>query len=236
MRRRALLSGGGIVALAALAGGCMIPFLFLPMRSGLTASVVGVVGKADIHEVAGDYYEGYTESFFAEHGNRRGQVLHVRLSTRRDLVSFIRRKHLMMTASWHFCDDARREFSVGGGRIFVNGVLVVMGASSGYRKYTNGGSVWKPVSTPSPARDGNGRFAYDTILYVRTEARRHGSDVGEAFDLEREPRDVCVAVWLTTKPAGYFTKAARIPKEEIAAALGVAAPSASLAELDSTTR
>ena len=34
-------------------------------------------------------------------------------------------------------------------------------------------------------------------------------------------RGVCVALWLITKVGGYHTMDARIPKEEIAAALGV---------------
>ena len=229
-----------IVAVPALlAGGCMIPFVFLPMRSGLTASVAGVISKADIHEIAGDYYHAYSESFWTKRGSHRGQMLHVRLSTSRDLMSFGLRKNLMMRARWHFCGDSRQDVYLGGSRVFVNGVPVV-GSVGGYQTFVNGMGVWKPVSMPSPAHDGVGRFVYDTVLYVQDrrteEERRYGSDVYEAFDLEREPRDVCVAVWLTTKPSGYFTKAARIPKEEIAAALGVQVPSTSPAELDGATR
>ena len=39
--------------------------------------------------------------------------------------------------------------------------------------------------------------------------------------LERDPRDVCVWVLLATKLRGFRTNTAKIPKEEIAAALGV---------------
>ena len=203
------------IVAAALAGGCLLPFL-LPMRSGLAASVEGVVGKADIHEIADDHYLAHPEMFWPE------EMLHVRLSTSRDLVSFSHRKHLRMDLQWRFCDDGRQEVSLGGVEAFVNGV-----------------SVWERSSKPSPARDGTGRFVYDAILYVRDsgteKGERYGSVVFEAFDLAREPRDVCVAVWLVTKPGGYRTKPARIPKEDIAAALGVEVPSVSPAEGGATT-
>ena len=194
----------GVAAL--LAGGC--PLFFPPIRSDLTASVEGVVGEDDIHKIAGGYFTN-RESSWTMFGSRRGQLLHVRLSTSRDLVSLSYRKHLGITVRWHFCDDAQQEVYLGEGQAFVNGT-----------------EVWG-LSTPSPARDGTGRFVYDVVLHVRDarpeeDRRRWGSGVvKEAFDLELEPRDVCVALWLITKMGGYRTTDARIPREEIAAALGV---------------
>lgn len=66
-----------IVAVAVLAGGRSL--LHMPIRTGLTASVAGVVGQADIHEIAGDHYMNQ-ESSRAKYGSRRRQMLHVRLS------------------------------------------------------------------------------------------------------------------------------------------------------------
>ena len=197
-----------IVAVAALAGGCM-----LPVRSGLAASVEGVVGKDDIHEIVGDYF-GKPRVILDRYGNRRGQLLHVRLSTSKDLGSFSGRKHLLMSLRWRFCDNARQEVNLGIPQAFVNG-REVFGL---YR--------------PSPWQDGAGRFVYDAILRVRDvrpeEDRRTFASgvVEEAFNLEREPRDVCVRVRLISKLSGYRTRVARIPKEEIAAALGVDVSSA----------
>ena len=91
-----------IVATAAVVSGCM-----LPVRSGLTATVESVVGKNDIHEIAGDYF-ATRESFWTKYGNRRGQLLHVRLSTSSDMVSFSVRKGLVMSLQWRFCDNARQ--------------------------------------------------------------------------------------------------------------------------------
>ena len=199
-----------IVAIAAFAGGCM-----LPIRSGLTATVEGVVGKNDIHEIAGNYF-ATRESFWTEYGNRRGQLLYVRLSTSSDMVSFSVRKSLVMSLQWRFCDNAQQ---------WVH----LVGAPTAF---VNGATVWNSLSKPSSALGRTGRFVYDAILYVRDrrpekERRIEAFDVvEEAFDLEFEPRDVCVRVRMKTIPGGYRTKAARIPKEEIAAALGVDVPSA----------
>lgn len=221
-----MTTGRFLIVPAVLAGGCML--LYPPIRSDLTASVEGVVGKADIHEVAGDYYDAHPESFWTEYGSRRGQMLRVRLSTSRDLVSLSHKKRLRMDLRWRFCDDAPQEVSLGGLVPFVNGV-----------------SMWKRPRMSSPVLDRTGRFVYSAILYVRDrgyfgdrgteEDRRYQSGASRPFDLEREPRDVCVAVWLITKPGGYRTKAARIPKEDIAAALGFELPSASATEVGTTT-
>ena len=197
-----------IVAIAALAGGCM-----LPIRSDLTASVEGVVGKDSIHEITGDYFRK-PRVILDRYGNHRGQLLHVRLSTRNNLVLFSDRKHLAMSLRWRFCDNARQEVRLGIHRAFVNGRRVL------------------GLNKPSPKQDGAGRFVYDAILRVRDarpeEDRRLFASgvVEETFDLEREPRDVCVRVRLISKLSGYRTKVARIPKEEIAAALGVDVSSA----------
>ena len=210
-----------VVASAVLAGGCML--FFPPIRSGLTASVAGVVGKEDIHEIAGNYFAN-RESSWTMHGSRRGKMLHVRLSTSRDLVSFSDEKHLAITVRWHFCDDARQEVHLGKSRAFVNG-----------------DEVWGPYR-PSPERDETGRFVYDVILHVRDarleDDRRYWASgvVEEAFDLERRPRDVCVALWLITKAGGYRTTVAQIPRDEIAAALGVDVPPAPMTRDDAAAR
>ena len=195
-----------IVAIGALVGGCM--FFFPPIRSGLTATVEGVVGKDNIQEIAGDYFAN-RESSWAIFGSRRGELMHVRLSTSRDLVSFSNRKHLWITVQWHFCDDAQQEVYLGKISAFINGREI----RGSYKS--------------SPAQAETGHFVYDAILHVRDtrseENRRSFASgvVEEAFDLEREPRDVCVALWLITKPGGYRTRSTRIPKEEIATVLGV---------------
>lgn len=184
-------------------------FIHQPIRSGLTASVVGIVGKDDIHEIAGDYFENYRESFWTKHGRHSGQFLHVRLSTSKDLGAFSDRKHLGLYIRWRFCDNARQEVRLGIPQAFANGREVD-------RLHRN-----------FPRQDGTGRFVYNAILRVREDRpeddrRRFASGVAEeAFDLEREPRDVCVAFRFPSKLSGYRTRAARIPKEEIAAALGV---------------
>ena len=108
-----------IVVVAAVVSGCM-----LPMRSGLTASVEGVVGKDDIHEIVGDYFHE-PRVILDRYGNRRGQLLHVRLSTSKDLVSFSDRKHLIMSLRCRFCDNARQEVNLGINRAFVNGRRVL---------------------------------------------------------------------------------------------------------------
>ena len=196
-----------VLIVAALAGGCM-----LPVRSGLTATVEGVVGKDNIHEITGDYFHE-PRVVLDRYGNNRGQLLHVRLSTSKNLVSFSDRKHHMMVLQWRFCDNARREVRLGILQAFVNGR-----------------EVW--LRKPSPRQDGAGRFVYDAILRVRDarpeEDRREFASgvVEETFDLEREPRDVCVRARLISKLLGYRTRVARIPKEEIAAALGVDVSSA----------
>ena len=217
-----------VVAIAALVGGCM--FFVTPVRSGLTASVAGVVSMADIHKITTDYYAGW-EWMWTEHGSRKGQLLHVRLSTRRDLVSFSARKDLVVSLRWRFCDDPRQEVNLGGSEAFINGVAV----------WTLEWMRSTPAPTQSvsyPALEGSGRFVYDAILYVRDrrpEKERRIEAFGvveEAFDLEREPRDVCVRVRMKTVPGGYRTRVARIPKEEIAAALSVDAPFAPSPEME----
>ena len=198
-----------IVAVAAVVSGCM-----LPIRSDLTATVEGVIGKNDIHEIAENYF-ATRESFWTKYGSRRGQLLHVRLSTSIDMVSFSVRKSLVMSLRWRFCDNAQQWVRLGAPTAFVNGA-----------------TVWNPLSKPSSALDKTGRFVYDAVLYVRdrrSEEERRIEAFGvveEAFDLEIDPRDVCVRMRMKTIPGGYRTKAARISKEEIAAALGVDVPSA----------
>lgn len=204
------------LACASLAGGCM---LFTPkIRYDLTASVEGVVGKADIHEVAGDYYAKHSEAYFWENfANDHRQLLRVRLSTSEDLVSFANRKGVWISVKWHFCDKPRHEVSLGGNEAFVKGTRVP--------------SI--PRRPSLAVADGTGRFGYDAILHVRDArpveqrwlyGREDTGVLRMAFDLVREPRNVCVRVLLSGKMRGYETNVARIPKEEIAAALGVVVP------------
>ena len=188
-----------IVLAAALSGGCIL-FIHQPIRSGLTASVVGIVGKDDIHEIAGNYFANYHEPFWIKYGKHRGQFLHVRLSTSKDLGLFSDRKHLGIYIRWRFCDNTRQEVHLGIPQVFINGREVD-------RLHRN-----------FPRQDGTGRFVYNAILRIRDhrseEERLIGAFdvVAEAFDLEREPRDVCVEFRFPSKLHGYRTRAARIPK------------------------
>ncbi len=200
-----------ILVSMALVSGCV-----WTIHYDLTASVDGLVGKENVREVAGGHYENHGDSFWSAFGNEQGQMLRVRVSTSRDLVSLAYRKHRMTTVQWHFCEKPRQEAFLGSNILFVDGTRVPW--------------VFQHASRVVP--DGQGRFVYDAILYVRDprplEDRRSfaSGEIDEAYDLEREPRDVCMWVGLWTTMAGYKTNVARIPKEAIAATLGVKVPSA----------
>ena len=193
-----------LLACAAVAGGCIL--LVPRINYDLTASVAGLVDRENIREVVGDHLTDAHESFWDSFGNDLHQLLRVRLSTSKDLVAFADSKSVWLHAVWYFCSDPEQEVYLGENSLFVDG-----------------GEVPSISRRPSPViADGLGRFSYDAVLYVRgwlmsDETR----EIEGYFDLVREPRDVCVRVWLPTKMGGYKTNAARISKEEIAAALGV---------------
>lgn len=204
MRRFSILILLGCVAVT---NSC---FLLVPrINYDLTASIVGLLGKAHIHEVVGDSYADHHESFW-DFGNQRRQLLRVQLSTSKDLVTFANSKGVWISVQWHFCGKSKQEVYLGGNEVFVAGEVVP--------------SIPR---RPSPmVADRLGRFSYDAVLYVRGwfMSDETGEIEGE-FDLEREPWDVCVQVWLNTKMGGYRTNIARIPAEEVAAALGAKVPS-----------
>ena len=183
-----------------LVGGCML--VFPRINYDLAASVVGVVGKEDIREFAGHDYAD-APHFPSKFANERGQLLRVHLYTNKDLVSLAGKKNLRIRVQWHFCDDPEQEVNLGGWRAFVEGMEV----------------SWVDEQHMSAGPDHRDRFVYDAVLYVRGWFMNENGDVEGWFNLERESKDVCVQVWLTTKMGGYGTKLARIPKEEIATAL-----------------
>ena len=201
-----------ILGCCVVASGCGV-FYLQRIWYDLTASVVGVVGKSDIREVVGEDFIPESSSYFWNtFANDREQLLRVRLSTRKDLVSFADRKSTTISAQWHFCDDQEQAANLGYVSVFVDAK-----------------EVPKIPRRSSPVvADRQSRFAYDAILYVRdARPKREGPlplGVPERevrYDLERDPRDVCVWVLLGRKLGGFKTNVARIPKEEIAAALGV---------------
>ena len=204
-----------ILACAMTASGC--GFLYLErIWYDLTASVVGVVERSNIQKVVGDGFSHVSTSthFWDTYANEREQLLRVRLSTRKDLVLFANRKSVGINIQWHFCDKPEQAVHLGSNRVFVDAVRM--------------------PGIPRPSKsiaDHEGQFTYDAILYIRdaspfAEGGRYGrvdTEIDEPYDLERSPRDVCVWVLLATKLRGFKTNVAKIPKEEIAAALGVEA-------------
>ena len=201
-----------VLGCALTAGGCAL-WLEQRIRYDLAASVVGVVDRSNIRGVVGDEdgFPGWTSArFWSATANDRGQLLRVRLTTSKDLVSFANRKGVLISPRWHFCDQPRQAVHLGMRRAYVH-------------------ASWVPAIPPRPSpviADRQGRFAYDAILYVRhagtpTPLPLGDPEVLEPYDLERKPRDVCVWVLLATKLRGFRTNVAKIPKEQIAAALGV---------------
>lgn len=187
----------------ALVGGCLL--LVPQINYDLAASVVGAVGREDVRQFAGDRYVD-SPSFPSKFSNGQGQVIRVRLSTSKDLVSFANKTGTFVSVKWHLCDIPEKDVVLGDIRAFVDGVEI----------------SWIKEKHSSVLPDRQGRFGYDAILYIRGWfMNEETAGIEGRFDLEREPRDVCVRVWLPTKMGGYKTNVVRIPKDEIAAALGV---------------
>ena len=166
-----------IVACAIGAGGCTISL----HRYDLRASVVGFVDSASIHKIAAEFPKA--PRFWASTANDKGQVLHVRLSTSKDLWR-LANKVSWVTAEWSFCDAPSLDVNIGYSFVYAHGETL----SVTHRK------------RPSPlVANSEGRFAYDAILYVRYSpptkdaiASRRDGNVSERSDFERDPRDVCV--------------------------------------------
>ena len=187
----------------ALVGGCLF---FVPqINYDLAASVVGVVGRDDVRRFAGDRYVD-SPDYPSKFANDKGQVIRVRLSTSKDLVSFANKTSTFISIQWRFCEMPEKDVVLGDLRAFVDGVEI----------------SWINAQSAPVLPDRRDRFGYDSVLYVRGWFMSEETlGVEGRFDLEREPKDVCVQAWLTTKMGGYRTNVARIPKEEIAAAFGV---------------
>ena len=191
-----------VLMCAALVGGC--PLVFPRIDYDLAASVVGAVGREDVRRFAGDRYAD-APHFPSKFANDQGQVVRVRLSTSKDLVSLSDKTSTFISVQWQFCEMPDQHVVLGDVRAFVDGAE----------------ASWINVKSVSPLPDRRGRFGYDVVLYVRGWfMSEETGEIEGKFDLEREPRDVCVQVWLTTKMGGYRTNVARITKEEIATALG----------------
>ena len=202
----------GTLACAILAGCSLHPiFFYMRIRHDLAASVAGAVDRSELRLLVDDDFPD--TDYFWEDASDLGQVLHVRLSTSKDLVEFGNRKGLVGRVRWYFCDKPKQKVSLGYPRFFVDAQDSLTLAMKSW------GMVTRPM--PSPAADRHGRFAYDAIMYVRDSPPQNEFNFYEPFDLERELRDVCVYVLIPGKLGGYKTNAARIPKEEIAAALGI---------------
>ena len=196
-----------VVICAAFAAGCY--FLFPRINYDLTATAAGLVGEADLHPIAGNRYSS-ARFPWRDFATERGHLLRVRLSTSKDLA-LSNKTGTLIDVRWHFCDEPNGEVRLGGWEVFLNGVEVPA----------------LPRVPSSAVADEQGRFSYDAILYprdARSAKRRWDEALGEyekAYDLGREPRDVCLQVVLAGKLGGYRTNVARIPKEAIVAALGV---------------
>lgn len=109
-----------ILGCCVVASGCGV-FCLQRIWYDLTASVVGVVGKSDIREVVGEDFIPESSSYFWNTlANDREQLLRVRLSTRKDLVSFANRKSTTISAQWHFCDDQEQAANLGYVSVFVD--------------------------------------------------------------------------------------------------------------------
>ena len=195
-----------VLAGAASVAGCHL----LPSRiNDLAASVEGPVGEADLRPIAGDSYSSFA---WGRYASARRQLLRARLSTTKDMVQFASRKNARIIVKWRFCGEPNRRVLLGGWDAYVGGVRVP--AHDG----------------PTPTvTDERGRFAYDAVLYARDPRSAEDrwfpalGQYEEAYDLEREPRDVCVRVVFARMLSAYRTTVATIPKEAIAAALGVPA-------------
>ena len=186
-----------LTAYAAIASGCEV-YLH---GYDLNASAVGVVDTATIHSVAANF--GTRPRFWAAVASDRGQVLRVRLTTSKDLWRRANTVSGVVHADWRFCDAPWQEANVGYPDVYVHGQRVP--------------AIYRP--RPSPVViDSEGRFEYDAILYVRSVA-----ESGQSYDLERDPRDVCVSVWMSDLARVLKTNIAKIPKEEIAGVLADAA-------------
>ena len=132
----------------ALFGGC---FLLVPQITyDLTASVVGAVGREDIRRFAGDRYVD-SPSFPGKFLNGQGQVIRVRLSTSKDLVSFANKTSTFISVKWHLCDIPEKDVVLGHIRAFVDGVEI----------------PWIKEKHVPVLPDRQGRFVYDAILYTR---------------------------------------------------------------------
>ena len=197
----------GVLAAAASVAGCHLPSLRI---NDLAASVEGPVGEADLRPIAGERYSSFA---WGRYASTQRQLLRVRLSTSRDMAQFAGRKGARIQVRWNFCGEPK---------------LIVVGLG-GWDAYVGGAQV--PVhGGPSPTvTDERGRFAYDAVLYPRDPRSAKdrwfpsGKYYEEAYDLEREPRDVCVRVVFSRMFSAYRTNVVTIPKEAIAAALGVPA-------------
>ena len=84
----------------ALVGGCLL--LVPQINYDLAASVVGAVGREDVRQFAGDRYVD-SPSFPSKFSNGQGQVIRVRLSTSKDLVSFANKTGTFVSVKWHLC-------------------------------------------------------------------------------------------------------------------------------------
>ena len=171
----------------------------------LEVRVRGLVDQSRLKELVGD----------GEFHAPKGEVVLIDVVSRTDWVRRIREAGASLHFDGNFCDSDRLVFVVSSW-LFANGRM------AGYSSEVGASNL--------PLRDEEGRYTLHGFIYVRSgpykvslhkdlridPSQEHYDD----YDLEREPRDVCVYVAGGNDARyGYISNTVRIPGGKIAAAI-----------------
>ncbi len=132
--------------------------------------------------------------------------LMVKLASKENIFSFAKKKGVRVSANVYFCENPNEEVLLKRGGVFIGDKslddLLLSNA---------------PIDSLNTNRSGD--YIYIIKIGLYSPEIDGGSITLEAFDLVKNPRDICLFLELKSMLGGYESKTVKIPKKEIKKAI-----------------
>ena len=177
--------------LAALVTGCTLPVT-------ITDYTFSTVSRQDLSK----FGDG---KMVAHHAPVSDEYIHVKLTTKENLVGLAREKSLIIDPKVRFCDSSSRKNRLNMPWLIRNGKSIFE-----WTYYNQG----KPLPIPAAEKE------YDLIIYASLEENRFAKQFNSnsdhaGHDLYTNPRDICISIEGGTYGTRLVSNEVRISKDDI---------------------